>query len=252
MLKFSFALLSLFVICGFVFSSEFIEEFENNLDDWQAIDEPPNLLDDKGPSIWTLQPSPFSGKALHQGSNIWGDVGDVVALGTFCIYNKREFKDFELTVDTFANDNDGMGIVWGWKDRKNHYRFFTMIDAGNPGGAMGKEGDPGKAPWSLIEKRIGDERPYYKLLAINREPAYQKAVPTTLKLVVKEGNFQIYSGGNLMAEAKDPSYSGGKIGFTLYAQSGQFFDNLKVVEISAPVEARSKLVTTWASIKNSN
>jgi len=244
------ALLSLTLICNVAICADFLEEFENGLDDWLAVDEPANLLEDKGPSSWVTQAGPFNGKAINQTSNIWGDVGDVVGLGTFCIYDKMELKNFELTVESLANDNDGMGFVWGWKDRKDHYRFFTMIDAGNPGGAQGKEGDPGKAPWSLIEKRTSDERPYYKTLEVVREAAYQQGVAITFKLIVKDGTFKVYAGKNLIAEAKDPSYKGGKVGLTMYAQSGNFFDNFKIVDSSAAVDPKSKIATIWGAIKN--
>lgn len=245
-------LISIFsLICNMTNAADFSEDFEKGMDDWIVVDEPANLLQDKGPSNWVVATAPINGKALNQTTNIWGDVGDVVALGSFCIYDKQEWKDFEITFDMLANDNDGVGFVWGWKDRTNHYRFFTMIDPGNPGGAQGKEGDPGKAPWSLIEKRIGDERPYYKTLAVVREPAYQQGAVTNFRIVVKGGVFEVYSNKKLMVSAKDPSYAGGKIGFTVYAQSGNFFDNIKLVDFGAPVDAKSKLASTWGYLKAS-
>ena len=180
-----------------------------------------------------------------------GRSGDIVALGTFIIYDKAEFKNFDLSVDMQANDNDGMGIVFGWKSRTDHYRFFTMIDAGNPGGAAGAQGDPGKAPWSLLEKRTGDDIPYYKNLAKINDPAYQQGTPVNLRVVVQDGNFEVFAGKKSLMKAKDNTYSGGKIGFTLYAEGGIFFDNLVVIDNSAPVEPKSKLTSTWGSLKSS-
>lgn len=240
------------LICNITNSADFSEDFEKGMDNWIAVDEPANLLDDKGPSNWVVVSGPINGKALNQTTNIWGDVGDVVALGSFCIYNKQEWENFEITFDMLANDNDGVGFVWGWKDRTNHYRFFTMIDPGNPGGAQGKEGDPGKAPWSLIEKRIGDERPYYKTLAIVREASYQQGTAVNFRIVIKDGIFEVYSNKKLMVSAKDPSYKGGKIGFTVYAQSGNFFDNLQLKDLGAMVDPKSKLASTWGSVKTFN
>lgn len=242
--------LTTFLICSISYSANFTEDFESGMEGWVVIDEPPELLNDKGPSNWNVSAGPFSGKALNQSSNIWGDPGDVVALGTFCIYDKAEWKDFELTFDVQANDNDGWGVVWGWKSRTDHYRFFTMSDAGNPGNAAGAKGDPGKAPWSLIEKRVGDQLPYYKTLAIERQSAYQQGLQHTFRIVVKEGKFEVYSDKKLAVNAKDPSYNGGKIGFTLYAQSGIFFDNVQVNEIGASVDKRHKVSLTWGKIKS--
>jgi len=243
---------ALVLICTSSFSANLVEEFEKGLDDWVVVDEPPALLNDKGPSNWVTEISPFKGKALNQKTNIWGDVPDVVALGSFIIYDKQEFKNFDLSVDMQANDNDGVGIVFGWKSRTDHYRFFTMVDPGNPGGAAGNAGDPGKAPWSLLEKRVGDDSPYYKTLKVVREASYQPNTPTTWRLVVADGKFEFYWEKKKMIEASDPAYTGGKIGFTVYAQSGNYFDNLVVKDNSAPVEPKSKLASTWGKLKLSN
>jgi hypothetical protein len=237
--------------CSLAQAVDLNEEFEDGLDNWVIVDEPANLLNDKGPSNWVIEQGPFKGKALNQTTNIWGDSGDVVALGTFIVYDKAEFKNFDLSVDMQANDNDGMGIVFGWKSRTDHYRFFTMIDPGNPAGAAGAKGDPGKAPWSLLEKRTGDDLPYYKTLEKINDPAYQQGTSVNLRIVVKDGNFEVFAGKKSLMKAKDTAYSGGKIGFTLYAESGIFFDNLVVIDNSAPVEPKSKLTSTWGSIKSS-
>ena len=247
---FVFTILVIGLACNLAVAADLVEDFEKGLDNWVVVDEPAQLLNDKGPSNWVTQPGPFNKNALNQTTNIWGDAGDIVALGSFIIYDKAEFTDFDLTVEMQANDNDGVGIVFGWKSRTDHYRFFTMADAGNPGGAAGNQGDPGKAPWSLLEKRTSDEIPYYKALKVVRESAYQQGVAVTFRLVVSGGNFQVYADKKLVAEAKDPSYAGGKIGFTVYAESGVFVDNLKINDTS-PVEPKSKLASTWGSIKSS-
>jgi hypothetical protein len=252
MLK-SIALLPLLMglLFSFAYAADLNEEFEDGIDNWVIVDEPAKLLDSKGPSDWSIKPGPFDRNALNQTNNIWGDIGDVVALGTFIIYDKAEFKNFDLSVDIQANDNDGMGIVFGWKSRTDHYRFFTMIDPGNPAGAAGKEGDPGKAPWSLLEKRTGDERPYYKTLEKINDPAYQQGVSINIRLVVKDGSFEVFAGKKAIMKAKDTSYTSGKIGFTLYAEGGIFFDNLKIIDNTAPVEPKTKLTSTWGSLKSS-
>ena len=242
--------LGLVCICNFAMATDLVEDFEKGLDNWVVVDEPADLLSDIGPSNWVIQPGPFNKNALNQTTNIWGDPGDIVALGSFIIYDKAEFTDFDLTVDMQANDNDGWGIIFGWKSRTDHYRFFTMADGGNPGGAAGNQGDPGKAPWSLLEKRTSDEIPYYKTLKVERESAYQQGLAVTFRLVVSGGNLQVYADKKLKVEAKDPTYTGGKIGFTVYAESGVFVDNLKILDTS-PVEPKSKLASTWGSIKSS-
>ncbi|HIE26897.1 TPA: DUF1080 domain-containing protein [Candidatus Poribacteria bacterium] len=243
------------------FSDDFEEDFSNakvgrkpGEGDWVVYDEPPKDLGDKGPSAWDIAKG-LDGKALTQSSNIWGDATDAVAIGSFVIYDKAEWVDFSLEVDVVANDNDGMGIVWRWKDRLNHYRFITMFDSGNsPNGRKG--------PYRLLERRLGDgdadgngesdgaELPFYETLADNKE-AYTQGVPQTWKLEAIGDTFKFYVDGKLTLKAQDSTYKKGKIGFLVYAQSGVFFDNLRITDLWA-VHPQNKLAITWASIKSVN
>ena len=127
--------------------ADFKTDFESaDIKDWEGFDE--KDLGDKGPSNWSIGAGQIKGKALTQSSNIWGDASDTVPIGTVIVYSKGEWVDFVLEVDAFANDNDGMGVVWRFKDLAVHYRFFTMIDSGNP-----PNGERG--PWRKLESRLG-------------------------------------------------------------------------------------------------
>lgn len=236
----------LLVLPFYLMSADFSEDFNNgNMNGWITLDEPAKLLSDKGPSNWVVMQSPIQKFALNQTSNIWGDPPDVIPLGTFAIYDLAEWMDFELTVDVHPIDNDCLGLIWGWKDRTNHYRFITMIDPANPEGAGAD-----KAPWSKIEKRIGDESPYYNTIARFGEASYKENTTTNFKLTVKDSKFTVHSNNKFIVEAKDTAYKGGKIGFTVIAQSGCFFDNVKVTDLSASVDSASKITTTWGRIKS--
>ena len=233
------------------FSDDFEEDFskaevgrKSGEGDWIVYDEPPADLGDKGPSSWQIA-SGMDGKAMTQSSNIWGDATDAVAIGSFVIYDKAEWVDFTLELEVVANDNDGMGIVWRWKDRLNHYRFITMLDSGNsPNGRKG--------PYRLLERRLGDgdgaELPFYETLADNKE-AYIEGVPQTWKLESIGDAFKFYVDDELTLETQDSTYKEGKIGFLVYAQSGVFFDNLHITDLWA-VHPQHKLAITWAQIKS--
>ncbi|MBC8235110.1 hypothetical protein H8E77_36655 [bacterium] len=232
------------------FADDFEEDFsdakvgrKSGEGDWVVYDE--EDLGDLGPSSWSIA-SGLDGKAMTQSSNIWGDATDAVAIGSFVIYDKTEWADFTLEMDIVANDNDGMGIVWRWKDILNHYRFITMFDSGNsPNGRKG--------PYRLLERRLGDaggaELPFYETLADNKE-AYVQGVPQKWKLETIGDTFKFYVDDELTLEARDSTYKKeGKIGFLVYAQSGVFFDNLKITDLWA-VDSQSKLATTWAHLKS--
>jgi len=231
------------------FSDDFEEKFSNakvglkpGEGDWVVYDE--DDLGDKGPSSWAIAGG-LDGKALTQSSNIWGDATDAVAIGSFVVYDKAEWADFSLELDVVANDNDGMGIVWRWKDMLNHYRFITMVDSGNsPNGRKG--------PYRLLERRLGDgvgaKLPFYETLADNKE-AYAQGTPQKWRLDAIGDTLEFYVDGKLTLTAKDATYQKGKVGFLVYAQSGVFFDNLRITDLWA-VDSRNKLAVTWAKVKN--
>ena len=182
---------------------------------------------------------------MTQNSNIWGDATDAVAIGSFVIYDKAEWADFALEVDVLANDNDGMGLVRRWKDMLNHYRYITMVDTGNsPAGRRG--------PYRAMERRLGDaggdSLPFYEVLQENTD-AYEQGVAQHWTLEAIGDTFKFYVDGKLTLEAQDSVYESGKVGFLVYAQSGVFFDDLRITDLWA-VDAKGKLAATWAKIKD--
>ena len=54
--------------------------------EWVVYDE--ESLGDRGPSSWTVISSPLDVIAMSQSSNIWGDVTDTIAIGSFVIYDR--------------------------------------------------------------------------------------------------------------------------------------------------------------------
>ena len=53
---------------------------------------------------------------------------DSCLLGTYAIYQGRDFTDFTMEMDVFAADNDGMGIVWGFTGEDKHHRVIMIND----------------------------------------------------------------------------------------------------------------------------
>ncbi|MDQ1317912.1 MAG: hypothetical protein QG588_1567 [Candidatus Poribacteria bacterium] len=204
---------------------------DGNMIGWTPIDEPPALLGGEGPSRWGVADGPISGKALVQTSNIWGDKPDVIALGTFLIYDLQEFTEFVMEFDIYAMDNDGVGVIWGWKNRTFHYRFFTMIDPANPAGAPPDQ----RAPFTMIQRRMGDISPYYQTLAMKKEASFLDFQIAHYKLEVSGTTFKVYWNNVLTMQASDPLYQGGKIGFMLYAHSGVYFDNVRIESVLPPI-----------------
>ena len=144
-------------IAGVAHSQVVLDFEDGSLDDWQIVDDVD--LGDAGPSTWEIRDSQggLDGKALYQGSNIWGSAGDTSLMGTFIIYMGQKFSDFTLEMDVAASDNDGMGIVWAYESTSEHYRAI-MINDGWPSPPL----DGFSGPFVKMAKRISDEEPWYE------------------------------------------------------------------------------------------
>jgi len=231
-----FAMLVLYSIC---IAADFSDDFEKGMDNWVVVDDPDELMSDKSPSSWEVKAGPIKGKAAYQGSNRWGDPTDQISLGTYLIYDKAEWADLSFEFDTVANDNDGLGFVWRWKDRLNHYRFMTVIDTGSRG------------PFRRIEKRLGadgDKFPYYEFLA-KSEDSYTQGVPIHFKVLMEGTKMTVFMDDKEVLSATDKTYDKGKIGFALYAEQA-YFDNVELKELNAAVDPRSKIAAKWGRIKS--
>ncbi len=237
-------LLGLILITG-VSQAQLVLDFEDgNLDAWEVIDDVD--LGDAGPSTWEIRNSQLGldGKALYQGSNIWGDATDSCLMGTFIIYKGEQFTDFVIDVDVVANDNDGMGLVWAYSDTSQHYRAI-MINDGWPDVPV----DGVKGPCMKISKRISNSNPWYELLgAMDRTYVpYQEGQKLHWTLEVTGGSFTFTREDGLSISAEDHSYDTGYVGIQLYAQQAEF-DNFTILD-TYPVDPAGKLASMWGRVK---
>jgi hypothetical protein len=237
---------TLWFVVGAASAQELKFTFEDGkLDAWLAVDE--TDLGDKGPSAWAIANSAIDGKAIVQTSNIWGDATDTVAIGTMLLYNKADFTNFVLECDVFAQDNDGMGIVWAYKSLEEHYRVFTMIDSGNSPNGL-------KGPYRIMEKRLGkgagSKLPFYaKPLDIVEGKSYAQGARIHWKLEVMDGTFVFSQDGEQVLKGTDLTYTKGKVGFQLYAQNSVAFDNVVIIDLGLAVSAKERLASRWAALK---
>jgi hypothetical protein len=235
-----FWIFTLMMLCGFCVAENFSDDFnDGDMDGWVVVDDPDSLMSDASASTWQVQNGSIDGPAVYQGSNRWGDPTDQISLGTYLVYEGLEWTDFIFEFDTIANDNDGLGFVWRWKDRLNHYRYMMVIDTGSRG------------PFRRIEKRLGakgDEFPYYEFLAKN-EDSYSEGVVMHLSVEVVGQDMAVSMDGKEILSATDSDYDKGTIGFALYAEQA-YFDNVQVTDLGSAVEPGGKATTNWGRIKS--
>jgi len=224
-------------------------DFESgDLSDWEVIDDVD--LGDADPGAWEIRDSELGldGKALYQGSNIWGDTTDSCLMGTMIIYKGQEFSDFTMEVDVAADDNDGMGIVWAFDSLEKHYRV-AMINDVWPDTAL----DGVNGPFLKMSKRIGNDSPWYNMMAVVKDdyvPYEENAARLHWTLTVDNGAFTFVREDGLSISAADGDYGSGFVGFQLYAQQLEI-DNIVITPLdAAAVDPMDKTATMWGAIKS--
>jgi hypothetical protein len=226
--------------------AQLVLDFENGMKEWEIVDEPAANLGE-GPCLWEVRKSQLGlkGNVLFQSSNCWGTPADSMLMGGFAIYKARKFRNFVLTVEVAAQDNDGMGLVWAYTGTDRHYRVIMINDVW-PEFAL----DNVRGPLMRMDKRVSNDSPWYQRLALvkNDYKPYPERTPLRWTLTVLDGKFTFEREDKLKIEGTDPDYVDGYIGVQVYAHQAEF-DNFRITE-AAPVDAKGKLTTAWATLKS--
>jgi hypothetical protein len=241
---FPLAMMLLAAISTGVAEAQIVIDFEDeNYDVWEFVDEDIENLGDIGPSNWIIQESllGFDNLVLWQGSNIWGEPEDHMLMGTIAYYSPAQFTNFRLEVDVASSDNDGMGLVWGYQDLDDHYRFQVMNDRWPEVPPL----DGYNGPYLIAHERISNSSPWYEVLGVIESDEY---IPYTQGageinhwiLEVVDGTATITTidsfGDENSLVVTMPEYQGGYVGIQLYAQTDVEFDNFTITPLDDTVE----------------
>ncbi|MFQ6043161.1 MAG: hypothetical protein ACE5PV_20085 [Candidatus Poribacteria bacterium] len=243
-----FVFITILLLVGLA-QAQIVLDFEDgSLDSWEVVDEDAGNLGDVGPSTWEIRDSQLGldGKALYQGSNIWGSPADSCLMGTFIIYKGEQFTNFTIDLDVAAADNDGMGLVWAYTGTDRHYRGIMINDRWPDVSVDGIEG-----PFMKIAKRISNEEPWYELLSVVKDDyvPYAEGQKLHWTLEVDNGSFTLTREDGLSISAEDHDYDSGYVGLQLYAQQAEF-DNFTIVPHGATaVHPADKMASFWGKIK---
>jgi hypothetical protein len=246
----AFALgLSALFLTGIAYA-QIVFDFESgSLEGWEVVDEAPENLGDLGPSTWEIRDSQLGldGKALYQGSNIWGSAGDAMLMGTFIIYDGQRFSNFILDVDVSAADNDAMGLAWAYEGADRHYRVMMINDRWPDPPLDGFNG-----PMLIAHKRISNAEPWYELVEVVKDgytPYPEGGQRMHWTLEVMNGDFTFTRDDGLSISGTAADYADGYVGIQLYAQQAEF-DNFTITPLDVTaVDAKGKLATAWGAIK---
>ena len=176
---------------------------------WTVVDDPDTL---EGPSDWRVDADGW----LHQHSNIWGRRGDFIGrwYGTTLVAGDSDWKDYTLSLRAKAEDDDGFGVVFRYQDPEHFYRLLFLRD-GMSGG-----------PITRLDRREGAD--YTELWSAPK--GYHAGAEIVIEVDVERDVIRATVDGTRLFESKDSAYVHGKVGLFCYAQNGQAFDDVKVVE----------------------
>lgn len=206
----SFVYVAVLALCGCSNTVLLDERFHDaRLLNWSVVDDPDTI---EGPSDWRAGPDGW----LHQSSNIWGRRGDFLGrwFGTYLVAGDASWKDYTLSLKAKPTDDDGFGVVFRYQDAEHFYRLLFLED-GLSGG-----------PITRLDRREGAD--YTELWSVAR--GYSSGAEIMLEVKVDADVIKATVDGRALFEVKDGSYRRGKIGLFCYAQKGQAFGDVRVVE----------------------
>ncbi len=191
----------------------------DTMSEWEIVD----VGTFAAPSKWFIADG-----ALHQASNIYTRAFnrqiEVDWTGTFLISRKARFTDGLIDTTFWSTDDDGIGVVWRYRNQHNYYKF--QIDSS------------GKF-WQISKTVAGK----FTCLAVGRDKVYTKGRRHGLQVRVHGATMAVYLDGELLGAAEDDALADGSVGFESRGNSGSHFEHLRVTVLDggmdvAAVEAR--------------
>lgn len=180
-----------------------------NLKNWSVIDDSDTI---EGPSEWKVESDGW----LHQRSNIWGRRGDFLNrwYGTYIVAGDEGWQNYWFRVKARPGDGDGFGVVFRFRDKDHFYRLLFLQDGFNGG------------PLTRLDKRDGED--FTELWSQKR--GFNVGQEMLIEVEVIDDLIRATIDGRILLEIRDSSYNRGKVGLFCYAQNGQAFDDVRVVE----------------------
>ncbi len=191
---------------------------DNDLAGWTFMDDEPSR---DGPGLWQVDD-----QALRQTSNIFYGLTPeeeyAKFLGTHIHAGNPEWKDYSFNCLMRSEDDDGIGILFRYRDARNYYRLILLDDANNRG------------PFTRLQKYVDGV-----MTTLQETQSTAKAIPVgwfSVTADVRQDSIKIYLNGSLLFNTTDAAFSSGGIGFMCYANSGAHFDSVRVTSESLVYE----------------
>lgn len=122
--------------------------------------------------------------------------------GALIVAGSTDWTDYTLTARLTPTDDDYVGAIIRYKDRKNYYRFLMVGDPGNRG------------PCGL-ERVVNGKR----TVLAEMEQQFQKNKTYALRMVAIGDRLEVWLDGKRILTARDDAIRSGKVGFISYRAS---------------------------------
>jgi hypothetical protein len=203
---------------GVLFSDDFASGLSSA---WTVVDE--GTVD--APSNWRV----VNG-VLEQASNINdgnGQRDNLPKLGTYLLTGSPGWSDYSVSVRMLAADDDAMGVMFGYQDQRNYYRFS-----------------------------MDQTRAYRRLVKfVNGLPtllAEDAVAPVQNRWYAVQVNFaagvlEVWLDGQLLFRVNDTSHASGKVALYSWAQAIARFDDVVITSLGTAPACSYSISPTQAS-----
>src|SRR5262245_14093726 len=192
-------------------STEFVEQ---SLDLFEAVDDPG--ADKDGPSSWAFD---APGGRIAQTSGIWGGTTAVNANkpGTYLLLratpSRPAVTDFILRAEVQSDGDQGIGLVFRYRDAAN---FYVVLANRNKG-------------YRLLARKVEGS---FQQLALDANASFTVGALTRLKVVAVGPAFQVFVDDTPALAGSDTAHPGpGRVGFATFQNPQAFFYDIELVAI---------------------
>ena len=179
----------------------FTEDFSGDMSAWSIVDEGTV----EGPSAWSIV-----NQALKQTSNIFDNTQglELPKLGTYALAGQSGWTDYRFSARMMSQDDDGLGLMFGYQDANNYYRFSM---------------DSQRSYRRLVKVVNG----VFTELA-GDTVSYATGVWYEVQAVMSGGTIQILFDGAPLFTISDSSHTAGRIALYSWGNTDANFDDVEV------------------------
>jgi len=173
------------------------------------------------PSIWEIKGSAANAEII-QNSNIWSYDAPTMS-GTYALVKDIQFSEGELDLEIMSEDDDGVGVIFGSRDKNNYYRLSwyksaTKVVTDMSGTKLG-------SGLFLQKKQEG------KWTKLDHDTiTYKENKWYDLKIFMDEEKIKVYIDNKKVMEVSDNSIRGSWVGLYSWANRGAHFRNIIDIE----------------------